>query len=64
MQALPSASSGATAKGPIKLVGQGIESLVKKAKVVAHWGFVPLVLYLGFQSSDPQPTLLQLILPI
>ena len=60
MQTLPSPP---VEKGPIGIAALGLEKCVKKLKFVAHWGFVPLVLYLGFQS-DPQPTLLQLILPI
>jgi len=49
--------------GPVSLVHRGVSGLLKKAKVVAHYGFVPFVLYLGFQS-DPDRTFLQLFLPI
>jgi hypothetical protein len=38
-------------------------SLIKFAKTAAHIGFVPLVLYLGFQV-DPNQSLLQLVLPV
>mmetsp|Transcript_131838 Transcript_131838/g.196486 ORF Transcript_131838/g.196486 Transcript_131838/m.196486 type:complete len:80 (-) Transcript_131838:467-706(-) len=37
---------------------------LKYAKPVVHYGFVPLVLYLGFQTAETQPTLIQLVLPI
>lgn len=50
------------APGPVSVVHKTFGALLKKVKVVAHYGFVPLVLYLGFQS-DPQPSFLSLILP-
>ena len=37
--------------------------LLKTGRTVVHWGFVPLVLYLGC-SSDPKPSLIQLLLPV
>ncbi len=54
------------APGPVSAfhaIHKGFGALLKKTKVVAHYGFVPLVLYLGFQT-DPQPSLIQLFLPI
>jgi|NorSeaMetagenome_1021524.scaffolds.fasta_scaffold645968_1 hypothetical protein len=51
------------APGPVSAIHKGFGAFLKKAKVVAHYGFVPLVLYLGFQT-DPQPSLIQLFLPI
>ncbi|KAL9690512.1 hypothetical protein QQ045_010912 [Rhodiola kirilowii] len=36
---------------------------MKVAKVVAHYGFIPLVIYVGM-TSEPKPTVLQLLSPI
>lgn len=36
---------------------------MKKAKVVAHYGFIPLVILVGM-NSDPKPRLAQLLSPI
>ncbi|KAM0826576.1 hypothetical protein ACQ4PT_068782 [Festuca glaucescens] len=33
------------------------------AKVVAHYGFVPLVIAVGVMKSDPRPSLFQLLTP-
>jgi import receptor subunit TOM7 len=36
---------------------------MKKAKVVAHYGFIPLVILIGM-NSEPKPRLAQLLSPI
>uniref|UniRef100_A0A7N0TZA8 Mitochondrial import receptor subunit TOM7 n=1 Tax=Kalanchoe fedtschenkoi TaxID=63787 RepID=A0A7N0TZA8_KALFE len=36
---------------------------LKVAKVVAHYGFIPLVIYIGMQS-EPKPTYFQLLSPV
>ncbi|KAJ1285250.1 hypothetical protein BS78_03G265700 [Paspalum vaginatum] len=36
---------------------------MKKAKVVAHYGFIPLVIIVGM-NSEPKPRLAQLLSPI
>lgn len=36
---------------------------MKKAKVVAHWGFIPLVIVIGM-NSEPKPQLFQLLSPV
>ena len=48
---------------------QTFRALLKKVKVVAHYGIVPLVLYLGFQSgtlADPsvEPSFISLFVPV
>ncbi|PWA71067.1 mitochondrial import receptor subunit TOM7-2 [Artemisia annua] len=35
---------------------------MKKAKVITHWGFIPLVIAIGM-NSEPKPTLYQLLSP-
>ncbi|CAN0910772.1 Mitochondrial import receptor subunit TOM7-1 [Linum grandiflorum] len=34
-----------------------------KAKVIAHYGFIPLIIVIGM-NSEPKPQLLQLISPL
>ncbi|KAJ8767784.1 hypothetical protein K2173_020724 [Erythroxylum novogranatense] len=36
---------------------------LKKAKVVTHYGFIPLVIIIGM-NSDPKPQLYQLLSPV
>lgn len=36
---------------------------LKVAKVVAHYGFIPMVIYIGMQS-EPKPTYFQLLSPV
>ncbi|KAL5540756.1 hypothetical protein UlMin_044079 [Ulmus minor] len=36
---------------------------VKKAKVITHYGFIPLVIIIGM-NSDPKPQLSQLLSPV
>lgn len=36
---------------------------MKKAKVVTHYGFIPLVIIIGM-NSDPKPSLSQLLSPV
>ncbi|CAM8990121.1 unnamed protein product [Rhodiola kirilowii] len=36
---------------------------LKVVKVVAHYGFIPMVIYIGMQS-EPKPTCFQLLSPV
>ncbi|RLN23724.1 hypothetical protein C2845_PM07G21940 [Panicum miliaceum] len=69
-------ASGAAEKG--KALADGSESAaesaarrarewttwaMKKAKVVAHYGFIPFVILIGM-NSEPKPRLAQLLSPI
>ncbi|KAK9266001.1 hypothetical protein L1049_012501 [Liquidambar formosana] len=36
---------------------------LKKAKVIAHYGFIPLVIVIGM-NSEPKPQLSQLLSPV
>mmetsp|Transcript_39486 Transcript_39486/g.79159 ORF Transcript_39486/g.79159 Transcript_39486/m.79159 type:complete len:80 (-) Transcript_39486:473-712(-) len=52
-------------KSPVvSTVSKAFNKTLKFVKPVVHYGFVPLVLYLGFETSETQPTLIQLVLPI
>jgi len=53
----------ADSPAPVSIIHTGFGGFLKKFKVVAHYGFVPLVLYLGFQCEG-NPGFLQLILPL
>jgi hypothetical protein len=54
----PSANAGVLGS-----VHSTFNKLLKTGRTVVHWGFVPLVLYLGC-SADPQPSLIQLLFPL
>lgn len=60
---MPSQPALTAPANPPSIVHAGFNGFLKKFKVVAHYGFVPLVLYLGFQSEG-NPGVLQLFLPI
>uniref|UniRef100_A0A0D9V348 Mitochondrial import receptor subunit TOM7-1 n=1 Tax=Leersia perrieri TaxID=77586 RepID=A0A0D9V348_9ORYZ len=36
---------------------------MKKSKVAAHYGFIPLIIVLGM-TTEPKPTLFQLLSPV
>ncbi|KMZ61623.1 putative Mitochondrial import receptor subunit TOM7-1 [Zostera marina] len=36
---------------------------MKKAKVIAHWGFIPLIIVVGM-NTEPKPHLSQLLAPV
>ncbi|KMZ71327.1 putative Mitochondrial import receptor subunit TOM7-1 [Zostera marina] len=36
---------------------------MKKAKLIVHWGFIPLVIVVGM-NSEPKPPLSQLLSPV
>ncbi|VVA93543.1 unnamed protein product [Arabis nemorensis] len=64
------------AKGSLKIKGKGSSSSskfqmfkdwsdwsLKKAKIVTHYGFIPLIIIIGM-NSDPKPQLFQLLSPV
>lgn len=46
----------------LKQVKEWSNWTLKKAKVVVHWGFIPMVIVIGM-NSEPKPTLSQLLSP-
>lgn len=36
---------------------------MKKAKVITHYGFIPLIIIIGM-NSDPKPSIYQLLSPV
>jgi len=45
-------------------INKGVNGVLKHSRTVVHYAFVPFVLYLGFQSAETQPGLVQLFLPV
>ncbi|KAJ8753174.1 hypothetical protein K2173_017752 [Erythroxylum novogranatense] len=54
-------------KGEEKTTAQSLKEwtnwTLKKAKVITHYGFIPLVIIIGM-NSDPKPQLFQLLSPV
>ena len=46
----------------LKQVKEWSNWTLKKAKVIVHWGFIPMVIVIGM-NSEPKPTLSQLLSP-
>ncbi|GAA0155919.1 hypothetical protein Leryth_010401 [Lithospermum erythrorhizon] len=46
-----------------KFVKEWTNWTAKKAKVVTHYGFIPLIIIIGM-NSDPKPSLSQLLSPV
>jgi len=34
------------------------------ARVAMHYGYLPLIIYLGYTRTEPRPTLIRLISPL
>ncbi|TIA98022.1 hypothetical protein E3P94_00630 [Wallemia ichthyophaga] len=41
-----------------------ITKAVEVAKVAAHWGWVPFVIYVGFVRANPKPSMIKLLSPL
>ncbi|KAF8898200.1 TOM7 family-domain-containing protein [Mucidula mucida] len=41
-----------------------INKAVELGRVAVHWGWIPLIIYVGFTRSNPQPSLIKLISPL
>ncbi|OAA54204.1 Mitochondrial outer membrane translocase complex, subunitt Tom7 [Cordyceps fumosorosea ARSEF 2679] len=41
-----------------------IGKLIDISRVAVHYGYLPLILYLGYTRSDPKPSLIRLISPL
>ena len=39
-------------------------SAFKATKTAVHWGFIPLIIYLGMTRTEPRPTITQLLTPL
>ena len=54
-----------TAAVAVQLAKEWSTWTMKTAKVVAHWGFIPLIIVVGMTKGDePKPSLFQLLSPV
>ncbi|KAK6944674.1 Mitochondrial import receptor subunit TOM7 [Dillenia turbinata] len=58
-----SSSSSSDEKSMCKALKDWSNWGLKKAKVIAHYGFIPLVIIIGM-NSEPKPSLSQLLSPV
>ncbi|EPS63209.1 hypothetical protein M569_11578 [Genlisea aurea] len=52
-----------SAAAATKLVKQWSNWGLKKAKVITHYGFIPLIIIIGM-NSEPKPSISQLLSPV
>ncbi|KAL3625202.1 protein channel tom71 [Castilleja foliolosa] len=52
-----------TAAVAAKFVKEWSTWAMKKAKVITHYGFIPMVIIIGM-NSDPKPSIAQLLSPV
>ncbi|KAF8416508.1 TOM7 family-domain-containing protein [Tirmania nivea] len=41
-----------------------ISRLIDVGRIAVHYGYIPLILYLGYTRSTPKPALIRLISPL
>ncbi|KFY06318.1 hypothetical protein V491_08712, partial [Pseudogymnoascus sp. VKM F-3775] len=41
-----------------------VGKLIDVSRVVIHYGFLPLVVYIGYTQSQPRPSLIRLFSPL
>ncbi|KAM0802596.1 TOM complex component Tom7 [Usnea florida] len=41
-----------------------ITKIIDISRVAIHYGYLPLILYLGYTMSNPKPTMIRLISPL
>jgi mitochondrial import receptor subunit TOM7 len=58
-----SAAAASEERTAVKCAKEWSTWAMKKAKVAAHFGFIPLIIVIGMHS-DPKPSLYQLLSPI
>uniref|UniRef100_A0A0E0C4X1 Mitochondrial import receptor subunit TOM7-1 n=1 Tax=Oryza meridionalis TaxID=40149 RepID=A0A0E0C4X1_9ORYZ len=52
-----------TAAAAVRFVKEWTTWTMKKTKVAAHYGFIPLIIVVGMRS-EPRPSLAQLLSPV
>ncbi|KAM7477568.1 hypothetical protein LguiA_025781 [Lonicera macranthoides] len=55
--------SKAEEKSTAKCLKEWSTWTLKKAKVITHYGFIPLVIFIGM-NSEPKPSISQLLSPV
>ncbi|XP_071723910.1 mitochondrial import receptor subunit TOM7-1-like [Rutidosis leptorrhynchoides] len=56
-------AKGAEEKSAMQYAKEWSTWTMKKAKVITHYGFIPLVIIIGM-NSEPKPQLYQLLSPV
>ncbi|CAE6202597.1 unnamed protein product [Arabidopsis arenosa] len=56
-------ASSSDDKSKYQVVKEWTNWSLRKAKVATHYGFIPLVIFIGM-NSDPKPHLFQLLSPV
>ncbi|KAI1312767.1 TOM7 family-domain-containing protein [Xylaria venustula] len=41
-----------------------IGKIIEVSKIAMHYGYLPLILYLGYTRSDPRPSIIRLLSPL
>ncbi|KAF9528007.1 mitochondrial import receptor subunit TOM7 [Crepidotus variabilis] len=41
-----------------------ISKVIEIGRTVLHYGYIPLIIYIGYTRSNPQPSLIKLISPL
>jgi import receptor subunit TOM7 len=59
----PADATESAAASAARLAREWSTWAMKNAKVVAHYGFIPLVILVGMRS-EPRPSLVQLLSPV
>ncbi|TFK99164.1 Tom7-domain-containing protein [Pterulicium gracile] len=49
---------------PSEETKESIIKAVELGRTLLHYGWIPLIIYVGFTQSDPQPSLIKLISPL
>lgn len=58
-----SSSSSSNDNSASKILKEWSTWGMKKAKVITHYGFIPLIIIIGM-NSDPKPSIYQLLSPV
>ncbi|KAF3035635.1 hypothetical protein E8E11_003123 [Didymella keratinophila] len=45
-------------------LGERIARIIDVSRVAIHYGYLPLILYLGYSQSQPKPSLIRLFSPL
>ncbi|CAI0413049.1 unnamed protein product [Linum tenue] len=56
-------ANGAAERSTVQVLKEWSAWSLEKSKVIAHYGFIPLIIVIGM-NSEPKPQLYQLLSPI
>jgi import receptor subunit TOM7 len=46
-------------RAPADLLQERIARIIDVSRVAIHYGYLPLILYLGYSQSEPKPSLIR-----